>query len=218
MQRMSRIKFLQLSRCADERAAGAEHGDEVRHAAFGLLPDFFRGRAVMRAPVRVVRVLVGVEVLPRLRGRKFARFADGAVRAFGCVGEHDLRTVGANRALALLRYVLRHAQGHREALRRAHHGVGNSGIAAGGIQQRLAGPSFPAAMASATMFAAGRSFTEPPGFAHSALASTSTPAKSRVSRSKRSSGVLPIRCRVLSPKRARHQRELFARLCHCCIG
>src|SRR5271157_4019415 len=49
------------------------------------------------------------------------------------------------------------------------------------------------------MFAAGRSFTEPPGLAHSAFASTSTPAKSRVSRSNRNSGVLPIRCRVLCP-------------------
>ena len=55
-------------------------------------------------------------------------------------------------------------------------------------------------LASATMLAAARSFTDPPGLAHSALASTSTPSELRAMRWKRNSGVLPIRCSRLCPK------------------
>ena len=77
----------------------------MRYAAFGLLPDFLRCTAVMGPPIRVIGVLVGVEVLTRLRSRKLARLADGAVRAFRGVGKNNLRAIGANRALALFRYV-----------------------------------------------------------------------------------------------------------------
>jgi hypothetical protein len=55
-------------------------------------------------------------------------------------------------------------------------------------------------MASATMPAAARSFTDPPGLTHSALASTSTPSEFRVMRWKRNSGVLPILWSRLCPK------------------
>ena len=43
-------------------AAGAEAGDEMRQASAGLLDDLGRGRVVVRAPVAVVAVLIGVEV------------------------------------------------------------------------------------------------------------------------------------------------------------
>src|SRR5271167_4778276 len=55
-------------------------------------------------------------------------------------------------------------------------------------------------MASATMLAAARSFTDPPGLTHSALASISTPSEFRVMRWKRNSGVLPILWSRLCPK------------------
>ena len=47
---------------ADERAAGAETGDEMRQPSAGLLDDLRRGRVVVRAPVAVVAVLIGIEV------------------------------------------------------------------------------------------------------------------------------------------------------------
>ena len=48
---------------ADERAARAEPGDEMRDAAVGLLEDLDGGRLVVRPPVGVVVVLIGVEIL-----------------------------------------------------------------------------------------------------------------------------------------------------------
>ena len=60
---------------ADERAARAEAGDEMRHAAVGLRQDLGRRRLVVRPPVGVVVVLVGVEVPFRV-----ARRTAGALR------------------------------------------------------------------------------------------------------------------------------------------
>ena len=54
------IELLQLSRSADKRTAGAEHGDKMSDAALGLLPNFLRRRAVMRPPTRLIAVLVGL--------------------------------------------------------------------------------------------------------------------------------------------------------------
>ena len=48
---------------AHERAARTEPGDEMRHAAIGLLEDLDGGGVVVRPPVGVVVVLIGVEVL-----------------------------------------------------------------------------------------------------------------------------------------------------------
>src|SRR5262245_51339696 len=56
------------------------------------------------------------------------------------------------------------------------------------------GRSFPDASPSAIIRAAARSFTEPPGFCHSAFAYNSTPADSN--RCRRTSGVLPISSRT----------------------
>ena len=47
---------------ADERAARAETGDEMRDAALGLLEDLDGGRVVVRLPVGGVVVLIGIEV------------------------------------------------------------------------------------------------------------------------------------------------------------
>ncbi len=61
------IQFLQSPRRADKCAAGAQAGQKMRDAAFSLPPDFVRRGFIMRAPVVVVRVLVGVPVFFRLR-------------------------------------------------------------------------------------------------------------------------------------------------------
>src|SRR5208283_192034 len=98
------------------------------------LPDLLRRAAVMGAPVCIARVLVGIEILFRLLCGKFACFPNRAVRSFASVGENDLSAIGENGALAFLRNVSRHAQGHREALRSSQHGISNSSIAARRIQ------------------------------------------------------------------------------------
>ena len=63
----------------------------------------------------------------------------------------------------------------------------------------LPGPSWPRRRASATMLAAARSLTDPPGLYHSALPRSATPGRSAVSASRRSSGVLPMRSIRLWP-------------------
>ncbi len=103
--------------------------------AFGLVPDLVGGGAVVRAPVFVVGVLVGVEVAVGFGGGQLAGFADGAVGAVGGVGPDDLGSVGGEKALALGRDVGGHAEGDGEAQRRAEHGVGDAGVAAGGVEQ-----------------------------------------------------------------------------------
>src|ERR1700746_689158 len=64
----------------------------------------------------------------------------------------------------------------------------------------LPGPNFPLARASATMFDAARSFTDPPGLSHSALPRSWILGRSRAMRSSRNSGVLPMRSRLRWPK------------------
>src|SRR5580700_1771466 len=60
--------------------------------------------------------------------------------------------------------------------------------------------NLPLARACATMLAAARSLTEPPGLSHSALPRISTPGRSWAMRARRSRGVLPIRSTVCVPK------------------
>ncbi len=79
---MSRLMLAQAPADADERAARAQARDEMRHTAVGLRQDLGRRRLVVRPPVGVVVVLVGVEVPLRVLGEQAARFADRAVRAF----------------------------------------------------------------------------------------------------------------------------------------
>src|SRR6201997_2430724 len=62
------------------------------------------------------------------------------------------------------------------------------------------GHSFPARRPSATMLAAARSLTDPPGLYHSALPRRATPGRSRVTASRRSRGVFPIRSIRLWPR------------------
>ena len=132
------VELLQAARGAHEGAGGAEAGDEVRDLAFGLLPDFVAGGAVVGAPVFVVGVLVGVVVAVGLGGDQLAGLADGAVGAVGGVGPDDLGAVGCEVALALVRDVGRHAEGDGEAHGRAEHGVGDAGVAAGGVEKAAA--------------------------------------------------------------------------------
>src|SRR5712691_10218409 len=63
----------------------------------------------------------------------------------------------------------------------------------------LEGVSFPEASPSRIMRAAARSFTEPPGFCHSAFAYSSTPGVSRSNWCSRTIGVRPIMSRTEDP-------------------
>ena len=66
------VKFLEPARRADKCAAGPESGNEVGDPAIRLLPNLQSRCLVVRLPVGVVVVLVGVEVLVGLSGYDFA--------------------------------------------------------------------------------------------------------------------------------------------------
>src|SRR5438105_4801611 len=63
----------------------------------------------------------------------------------------------------------------------------------------LRGVSAPDASPSRIIRAAARSFTDPPGFCHSAFAYSSTPGVSRSKRRSRTSGVRPIKSTMEEP-------------------
>src|SRR5580693_3341785 len=80
-------------------------------------------------------------------GRNLASHADGAVGTFAGIGVENVRAVGAQNLLSFSRNILRHAQRDRKSFGRAEHGIGNSGVAAGGVEQSLAGTELTAAAA-----------------------------------------------------------------------
>jgi hypothetical protein len=74
-----------------------------------------------------------------------------------------LRAEEAHQAAPLHREVLGHRHHERIALLRADHGQRDAGIAAGGLDDGLAGPSAPLRSAASITARAMRSLTEPPG-------------------------------------------------------
>jgi len=88
-----RIEFSQASRRADESSSRPHDRYKMRDAAFGLLPDFVRGGEVMRAPVGVIGILVGIEIKIGMLYREFMGDAGGAVGTFSGIGEDDICAV-----------------------------------------------------------------------------------------------------------------------------
>src|SRR3954447_20301997 len=66
----------------------------------------------------------------------------------------------------------------------------------------LSDVNLPDASPSRIIRSAARSFTEPPGFCHSAFAHSSTPGVSRSNRRRRTSGVRPTRSNTEAPTRS----------------
>ena len=93
----------------------------------------------MRFPVGRVVVLVGVEVAVGIGLVDLAAHADGAVGAFAGIAEDHLRAVGFQDAFALDGGVGRQAQLDLVAAIGADHGVGDAGVAAGGVQDDALG-------------------------------------------------------------------------------
>src|ERR1700731_1518750 len=71
-------------------------------------------------------------------GGEFASHANRAVGAFARIGVKNVCAISAENLLALDRYVGRHAQGDGKFLSRAKHGIGDTGVAAGCVEQNLA--------------------------------------------------------------------------------
>src|ERR1700730_2878162 len=105
----------------------------MSYAPGGLLPNFIGGAVVMRLPVGRVTVLIGIKIFFGIGGDNFVYAPNCAVGGF--IAGRDLQccSISNKDALALVRSAVRKAQGHRVAEGRADHGVGNTGVPAGGV-------------------------------------------------------------------------------------
>ena len=132
---------LQVTPDAGQGAAGPEAGDEdvdVGH----LLEDLRAGRLLVRPRICLVAVLVRHEEA-RVRLRQRLGEADGAVRALGSRREDDLGSEQAKELLALGGRVVGHHDPNRVPQARADHRQADAGVAARGLQDRLAGTQRP---------------------------------------------------------------------------
>jgi len=111
----------------------------VSDASLSLLPDFVSRGQIVSFPVGLVGILVGVEILIGMIAGQFARHANGAVGAVTGIGIDDVGTVSLQNLLALAGDVFGHAEGDGKSLSGTEHGVGDPGVAAGGIEENLAG-------------------------------------------------------------------------------
>ena len=109
----------------------------MRDASFCLLPDFVGCAMVVGLPVGIVGILVGVKIFLRISGIKFTSGSNRSVGAVTGIGVNNVGAIRMQNALALHRNIFRHAQRHGETFGSADHGVGDSGISAGGIEQEL---------------------------------------------------------------------------------
>src|SRR5580704_6272775 len=107
-------------------------------APAGLLPDLICGGAVMRLPVRRIAVLIRVEILFRVGRNNLMHPPDGPVRSFVTRSDDQLSAQSSEDPFALVGRAVRQAKFHRIAKRSPNRGVGDSRIAAGGIDDGLA--------------------------------------------------------------------------------
>jgi len=124
---------MEAARSSGEGPRRAHESNEVRDAAFSLVENFRPRRVEMRLPVGRIAVLIGVKVTIRFGVVNFAHPALSAIGSLVGGRENKFRPVSFQDALAFRRSVGRKAEFHLVTARRAYHGIRDSGITAGGI-------------------------------------------------------------------------------------
>src|SRR5260370_21334944 len=135
----SRIQLLEPSLGTHKGAAGSKSGDKVGNVVFGLLPNLERGGLIVRAPICRIAVLIGIEIPLRIAGVNLARPAYGSIGARVRGLQDDLGAVGPQNSLSLRAGVRVKAEHDGISKRRSNHGLGDTRIAAHGVQNGLAG-------------------------------------------------------------------------------
>src|SRR5450759_2116996 len=128
----------QTPRSTHERSTGSQASHEMRQAAFRLGDDLERGSVVVSFPVGWIIVLVRIKILLGILRINLAAQADGAVGALGGIGEYHLSTIRTQHMLAFVRGVARETELDPITFVSPDHGVGDAGVAAGGVQNRSA--------------------------------------------------------------------------------
>ena len=140
----ARIGGLEATRHAQQRAAGAETGDEgVDPLAREVSQDLLRRRARVHLGIGLVVELAAQE--PAVLVGQFDRLVQHAGALLGRRREHHPGAEKAQQPAPLHAEVLGHRQHQRIALVRAHHRQADAGIAAGRLDHGLAGGSAPRA-------------------------------------------------------------------------
>ena len=133
-----RILLLEKARHAHDGAGGAHAGDEMRDLAAGIAPDFRAGAFVVRQ--RIVRIGELVENdRPCPRRASFRRRRAPSPCRRPCGVSTNSRAERRHGLPAFDRKVFRHHQHHAVAHHRRRHRQRDAGVAAGRLDQRVAG-------------------------------------------------------------------------------
>src|SRR3569623_1817444 len=132
--------LLEIAADAGDGDAGADAGDEDGDHAVRRFPDFVTGCGFVDGRIGVILELLQQHVSVGIGRHDFLRLGDGATHATRPIAEHQLGAVGLQLRAALDAHGLRHGERKRDAARRRHEGERDAGVAAGGLDQFLAGP------------------------------------------------------------------------------
>src|SRR5437660_1543035 len=110
----------------------------MRDASFSLLPDFLPRTFIVSEPVGVIIVLVRIEIPGRIAGGHFASYSLCAVRTLHWIRFDRLCPQNLQHTFALDAGVGRQTDSHRISAGRTDHGIGNSSIATGSIENYFA--------------------------------------------------------------------------------
>ena len=124
---------------AGQRAARADTGHENVDFAVGVVPDLRAGGVFMNARVGRVLELLRQEVVVRIGGKDFFRLGDGARHALRGLCEHQFSPQGFQNFPSLQAHGGGHGQNQFVAPGGGHKGQGDTGVAAGGLDNGHAG-------------------------------------------------------------------------------
>src|SRR6266542_6482236 len=106
----------------------------MRYPAFRLLPDFWPSAFIMGAPIGVVVVLIGIEILSRRGCKQLASFDLRAIASLAGIGFDDPGAITLQNMFAFAARITRQTERHAVTKCGAEHGEGNAGVAAGGVE------------------------------------------------------------------------------------
>ena len=132
------IVFSQTPGNSSEGAGRAQASQKMSDAALRLPPNLFARSLVMGAPIRVIIVLIQIDVSVGKLSGQVARQRLGAVGAFHRIRFNDFNAVTTQDQFSLAAGVARQAERDVVTARRRDHSVGNSGVAAAGVENCFA--------------------------------------------------------------------------------
>src|SRR5260370_4932623 len=104
------------------------------YATFSLLPDFRSRALIMGAPIGIVVVLVGIEILSRRSCEQLASFGLRTITSLAGISFNNFRAIAVENMFAFDARVTRQTKSDAVTQRYAVHREGNAGVSAAGVQ------------------------------------------------------------------------------------